>query len=164
MSYIETQRLILRTWMPGDAPAWHAISQKLEVTRFLLAQSPSLESVRDWIDRQIAEQDREGFSCWPVLRKDDGQLIGRCGLHRMTDGDIEIAWVFDSDVWGLGFARESAEAVLEFSFTTLCLAQVYALIDPRNRPSIALANALGMQFDRVVRAYRRDLLRYVSHG
>jgi RimJ/RimL family protein N-acetyltransferase len=164
VSYIETRRLILRTWMPGDAPVWLAIAQKPDVAQFLLAHSAAPDSIRSWIEGQIEEQDAEGFSCWPVVRKDDGQIVGRCGLHRMPEGYIEIAWAFDSDVWGAGYARESAEAVLRFTFETLRIPEVFALIDPRNAASIALAYALQMQFDRVVRAYRRDLLRYAKHA
>jgi len=164
MSYIETERLILRTWMPGDAPEWHAIASKPDVARYLVTKTPTLETIAAWIGKQIEEQDREGFSCWPVVRKENGRLIGRCGLHRMPEGYVEIAWIFDSEVWGAGYAREAAGAVLRFSLQTLGLHDVYALIDPNNAHSIAVANALHMRFDRVVRAYRRDMLRYVAHG
>ena len=42
------------------------------------------------------------------------------------------------------------------------LPRVYALVLPENKASIALANRVGMRFDRVVRAYKRDMLRYVA--
>lgn len=164
MSYIETERLILRTWMPGDAPALHAIAQKPEVTRFLLHQSPTMERIQKWIAHETELQDKDGFSCWPVIRKSDTALIGRCGPRRMPAGYVEIAWIFDSAVWGQGYAREAASAVIDYCFATAHLPAVYALINPDNTASIALAYRLGMQFDRVVREYRRDLLRYVRHA
>jgi RimJ/RimL family protein N-acetyltransferase len=161
VSYIETDRLILRTWMPGDVAAWAPIILKEEVHHYLAGPYRHVGDVRAWIARQMEEQDREGFSRWPVVRKSDGVLIGRCGLHRTPEGDVEIAWVFDSAVWGQGYAREAANAVLRYALTTLHLSKVYALVDPRNERSIVLVNHLGMRFDRVVRAYRRDMLRYV---
>jgi RimJ/RimL family protein N-acetyltransferase len=164
MSYIETQRLILRTWMPADATAWLPIIMKDEVKQYLAGPYRNVDDVNAWISRQIEEQEREGFSRWPVVRKSDGALVGRCGLHRFGSGEVEIAWVFDSAVWGEGYAGEAAAAVLEYAFATLHLRVVYALIDPRNGRSVVLANKLKMRFDRVVRAYRRDMLRYVAYA
>ena len=162
MAFLETERLILRTWMPSDADAWLAIASQPEVARYIPSvRPPARLDVDAWIARQMDEQEHEGFSVWPVLRKDDGALIGRCGLHRMPGGDVEIAWAFDMRVWGQGYATEAARAVLAFAATQLRLPRVAALVDPRNVRSIALAHRLQMRFDRVVRAYRRDLLRYL---
>ncbi len=164
MSFIETERLILRTWMPSDAPALYAIAQKPEVTRYLIRQNPTMEQVQAWIARETGLQDKDGFSCWPVIRKSDGALIGRCGPRRMPGDWVEIAWIFDSAVWGQGYAHEAASAVIDYCFATCHLREVYAIINPDNKASIALAYRLGMQFDRVIRAYRRDLLRYIRHA
>ncbi len=162
MAFIETERLILRTWMPSDAPALLALSSDPEVTRFLpMSSAPSLEGISAWIERQMDEQEREGFSVWPVIRKDDGRLIGRCGLHRLPEGYVEIAWVFERAAWGHGYATEAARAAVSYARDTLHLPELYALISPMNAGSIAVAYRLGMRFDRVVRAYKRDLLRYV---
>ncbi len=163
MAFVETERLLLRTWMPGDLDAWHAIVSQADVRRFLpISGEPTRDDTAAWIGRQMEEQEREGFSCWPVLRKDDGSLVGRCGLHRLPDGDVEIAWAFAPPVWGCGYATEAARAVLAFAAEHLRLPRVVALVDPRNAASIAVTHRAGMRFDRVVRAYRRDLLRYLA--
>lgn len=162
MAFIETERLILRTWMPSDAPALLESLTDPEVTRFLpMSSAPTLESMAAWIDRQMDEQEREGFSVWPVIRKDDGRLIGRCGLHRLPEGYVEIAWIFERSAWGQGYATESSRAAVSYARETLRLPNLYALINPGNSASIAVAYRLGMRFDRLVRAYKRDLLRYV---
>lgn len=162
MAFIETERLILRTWMPGDAARLLELSLDPDVTRFLpTASAPTLEAMSAWIERQMEEQDREGFSVWPVIRKEDGRLIGRCGLHRLAEGYVEVAWIFERAAWGHGYATEAAAAACRYAREVVRLAHVYALIDPRNAASIAVAYRLGMRFDRLVRAYKRDLLRYV---
>ncbi len=162
MAFIETERLILRTWMPSDAAAVLEIFSDPEATRLLpLSRQPTVESVRAWIDRQMEEQESEGFSLWPVIRKQDSRLIGWCGLHRVPDGYTEIVWVLQRAAWGRGYASEAARAVARYARDTLRLRNVYALIDPANHASVAVAYGLGMRFDRVVRAYKRDLLRYV---
>ncbi len=162
MAFIETERLILRTWMPSDAPALHAIRSDADVGRYLAGTpTPSIDDVTQWIQRQMDEQEREGFSLWPVIRKDDGRLIGRAGLHRMPEGYVEAGWIFARDVWGNGYATEAARASIDYGFNVVRLSHIYALINPDNAPSIAVAYRVGMRFDRVVRAYKRDLLRYV---
>jgi RimJ/RimL family protein N-acetyltransferase len=162
MAFIETERLILRTWMPSDAPALLEMSSDPEVTRFLpMSSAPTLESISAWVERQMDEQEREGFSVWPVIRKEDGKLIGRCGLPRLPEGYVEVAWVFERSAWGFGFATEAARAAAAYARNTLRLPELFALINPANSASIAVAYHLGMRFDRVVRAYKRDLLRYV---
>jgi RimJ/RimL family protein N-acetyltransferase len=162
MAFIETERLILRTWMTSDAPALLEASSDPQVTRFLpMSSPPTLESMSAWIERQMDEQEREGFSVWPVIRKEDGRLIGRCGLHRLPERYVEIAWIFERAAWGHGYATEAARASIAYARDTLHFSELYALISPANSASIAVAYRLGMRFDRVVRAYKRDLLRYV---
>jgi RimJ/RimL family protein N-acetyltransferase len=163
VSYLETQRLILRTWMPGDVSAWHSIVEKPDVHRYLpIAQTTTPLDVRAWVDRQMEQQERRAFSCWPAIRKDDGSLIGCCGLDCLPGGDVEVIWILDSALWGHGYAREAGEAVLGFARTTLRLPRVVAFVDPGNSRGIGLINRLQMRFDRVARAHHRDLLRYTA--
>jgi RimJ/RimL family protein N-acetyltransferase len=150
--------------MPNDASAWFAIVAKPEVHRFLpLSRAPSADDARAWIDRQMAQQEREGFSFWPAIRKTDAVLVGACGLDRLPGGDVEIAWIFDSAVWKTGLATEAGRAVLGFARDHV-RERVGALVDPMDRASIALVNRLGMRFDRLTRAHHRDALRYAVVG
>jgi len=160
MSYLETDRLILRTWMPSDVDALHELYDDVEVTRYLPGGRRTREQVREWIDAAIEEQDREGFSLWPVVRKDDGRVIGLCGLHR-RDGKVEIGWALKRDAWGAGYGTEAARAVLDYAKTVLRLRGISAIVDPRNRASIAMINRLGLRFDRVFRDRGGDALRYL---
>lgn len=154
---------MLRTWMPGDAPRLLEIMSEPEVRAFLpTVAAPTADSIRAALERTMEEEEREGFSIWPVVRKEDGRLIGRCGLHRMPDGWVEIVWSFERSAWGKGYASEAAAAVLAYARTALHLERIAALIDPRNARSIAVAHRLHLRFDRVVRAYKRDLLRYLT--
>src|SRR5215469_2209961 len=115
MAFIETERLILRTWMPSDAPALLEQSSDPDVNRFLpMSLTPTLESTNALIERQMDKQEREGFSVWPVIRKDDGRLIGRCGLHRLPEGYVEVAWIFERAAWGQGYATEAARAAIAY--------------------------------------------------
>jgi [ribosomal protein S5]-alanine N-acetyltransferase len=163
MSFIETDRLILRTWMLSDLDAAAAIYGDAEVTRYLKGGVRSREQVRAWIEMMIEMQDREGFSLWPVVLKSDSRIIGICGLFRDGEGrGVEIGWAFERASWGAGFGAEAAGAALAYAGGVLNLKRVAALVDKRNGASIAMANRLGLRFDRVVRSAGREMMRYLS--
>src|ERR1700757_2716484 len=121
----------------------------------------SLASANAWIDSAIDEQEDEGFSIWPVVRKDSGALIGRCGLHRIDEGEVEVAWAFAHDAPD-GLAAEAARAAIDFGKNVLHLRTICALIAPLDSASVAVAHELDLHFDRVVRASKRDALRYAT--
>ena len=164
MSFIETPRLFLRTWMlPGDAVDGQELFDDEEVMRYIPHSfAKSADSIRI-IEFMTAMNEREGFGFWPVIAKGDGALVGECGLARIDDTpQIEIGWMFKRKYWGNGYATESARAVLDYAFEHLRAPRVYALIDRMNARSIAVANRLGMTYDRIVRQYHQDLMRYVK--
>jgi [ribosomal protein S5]-alanine N-acetyltransferase len=155
---------MLRTWMvPADAQAAEAIFGDPEVMRFVGRGARPPNEVRAMLERMSYMQEQDGFSLWPVIYKETKQLVGDCGLQYIPETrDVEICWHFRRDAWGKGYATEAARAVLAYAFDELQLPRVYALIHHFNARSIAVANRLGMRFDRTVRAYKRDLLRYAT--
>jgi len=161
MSFIETERLILRTWMHSDVDAAARLLADPDVTRFLPGGVRDRAVAVAWIDAAIEEQDREGFAVWPMILKAGGGVIGWCGLHRMADGQIEVEWALERAAWGHGYATEAARAVLDYARDNAHVRGIIALVDPRNRASVAVVQRLGLRFDRVVRAYKRELLRYL---
>jgi RimJ/RimL family protein N-acetyltransferase len=166
MIALETERLLIRNWRPPeDEEDARAIFCAPEVMRFIPAGTFAPDAVPRILDRMIERDARDGFGVWPVVEKASGRVIGECGITYIPETtDVEIAWLFSRAAWGKGFASEAARAVLAHALGTIGLARVYALVVPENKASIALANRLGMRFDRVVRAYKRDMLRYVALG
>jgi [ribosomal protein S5]-alanine N-acetyltransferase len=112
--------------------------------------------------RLIELDEQNGFGIWPVVLKSERRAIGVCGITYIPDygSDVEIAWTFNKAYHGHGYATEAGRGVLHYAFTEVRLSHIYALIDPRNAASIRVARRLGMDFDRMIRAYKRDLMRY----
>lgn len=167
MSFIETQRLLLRTWMlPGDLQDAKELFTDEDAQRFYIRGTLQNSEVRDYVQRLIDKEEREGFGVWPVVEISSHELVGAAGISRVAElgGDVEVDWIFKPGARGKGYAKEAATAVLDYAFGAAHLPRVCALIDPGNTASIAIANRLGMRFDRVVRAYKRDLLRYVREA
>ncbi|MGA7569326.1 MAG: GNAT family N-acetyltransferase [Candidatus Aquilonibacter sp.] len=169
MSYIETERLILRTWMSGDAPALAAIYGDPETMKYILSGTKTLEQTRALILQMAEAQERDGCSMWPVVLKESSELIGSCGLMKTERNDVlELGFAFAPQAHGQGYAYEAAQGVLAFGFQQLHAPSIIALVDPFNAPAVTLVNKLGMRFDRVVRMKRAqrgaDVLRYERHG
>ena len=165
MSFIETERLLLRTWiLPADAAEAQTLFGSADAQRLYIRGSLPPEGVESYVSQLAAHEERDGFGVWPVVEKSSRRLIGACGLSRVADlnGEVEIEWIVTEAARGKGYATEAARAVLMYAFSQAKLSRVCALVDPENAASVAIVNTLAMRFDRVVRAYKRDLLQYVA--
>lgn len=163
MSFIETERLLIRKWqLPRDLDDAFAIYGDSETMHYIPGGAQSRDQVQAYIERKIAHDERDGFGIWPVVHKADHRVIGECGVTHIegTRPEIEIVWIFNKVYHGQGYATEAARAVMDYAFGELHIARLYALVDRFNAPSIAVANRLSMRYDRIVRAYKRDLMRY----
>jgi ribosomal-protein-alanine N-acetyltransferase len=162
MSFIETDRLLIRTWMPGDAAKVEKMYGDPDVMRYIGAGGPwSPERTRELIGAMIERYERSGIGVWPVMLKDGGTIVGACGLQPLPNSsDIEIGYLLDRPYWGQGYAYEAAAAVLDWGFNQHGLQRITAVVSPENPRSIAVIYKLGMHFERVVRAYKHDLLKY----
>ena len=147
----ETSRLILRDWR-GDRD-WAEF--------FRVTNTPA---VMEWlggvldvggISAQRARVENcartNGFCFWAVERKDDGALLGFCGLKRAdapgssVTGMVEIGWRLREDAWGRGYAREAAQAALAQAFERFGAEEVVALTVEGNAGSWGLMLRLGMR-------------------
>ncbi|HVS45377.1 MAG TPA: GNAT family N-acetyltransferase [Verrucomicrobiae bacterium] len=163
MSFIETPRLLIRAWMlPGDAADALEIFGDPQAMRFLSMGAVDAQGSVRMVERMIEQNEQDGFAVWPVVSKETSHVIGESGITYIPGSkDVQIAWLYKPAAWGCGYATEAARAVLHYAFEAVGLERIYALIDRENAASIAVANRLGMSFDRIVRAYKRDLMRYV---
>lgn len=163
MQILETDRLVVRQWdEQGDLEDALAIYGDAATMRFIPCGALDRDQTQRLLSRMREREENHGFGLWAVVLKADGRVIGECGVTYIPDydRDVEIAWIFNRAYHGNGYATEAARAVMRFALKDLRLSVLYALIARENRPSIAVANRLGMHYDRIVRAYKRDLMRY----
>ncbi|MFA6218817.1 MAG: GNAT family N-acetyltransferase [Erythrobacter sp.] len=154
----ETGRLVLRDWR-GDAD-WDEFfrgTDTLAVMRWLGGTFDEAGR-RKQRDRVEACRARNGFCFWALERKQDGALLGFCGLKRAdapgstVTGEVEIGWRLREDAWGKGYAKEAARAALAAAFEDFGAGEVFALTVIDNAPSWGLMRKLGM--------HRREELDY----
>jgi RimJ/RimL family protein N-acetyltransferase len=147
----ETERLLLRNWRAGDIEPFVRHTNTEPVLRWLGGMKPPgfLEGVVR--ERFMVWPEREGFTFWVVERKEDGELLGFCGLKRADGrdspvaGEIEIGWRLREDAWGQGYAKEAASAALDFAFGAAGAERVIALTVEGNEASWGLMRRLGMR-------------------
>jgi RimJ/RimL family protein N-acetyltransferase len=145
----ETNRLRLREWGEDDGDRFYAIMNTAPVMRHL-------GGVQDRETWQAAASRIEGFqrdfghTFWLIERREDGELLGFCGLKRVnspgTDltGQFEIGWRLRESAWGQGYAKEAAIASLDLAFGRFAAPHVLALTVPQNVDSQGLMKRLGM--------------------
>ena len=113
----KTDRLILREWGEGDADRFYAVMNTPAVMRHL----GGVQDRAKWdaaFGRIEGFQSDFGHTFWLLERKEDGELVGFCGLKRVnaggTDltGQFEIGWRLRESAWGKGYAKEAAIASL----------------------------------------------------
>ncbi|WHU03860.1 GNAT family N-acetyltransferase [Sphingomonas sp. NIBR02145] len=145
---IETSRLILRRWQDSDRPAWHAMGRDPAVMEFL-GPPLSAEDADAAMARQNALLGAHGYCFWAIERKEDGAFLGFCGLKPGPEGtplfgQVEIGWRLAATGWGKGYAREAAQASLDWAWANLDTPQVAAMTVLGNTRSWGLMERLGM--------------------
>lgn len=151
---LESARLVLRRIAPDDLPFFTRIHALPEVAQATLASSEQL-----------------ALGHLAVLRKEDGALIGRCGLtdlavesaaaeHGIRRGwfgraqapaglaltlECELGYTFDPAVWGQGFATEAVRCVRDYARDVLRLTYAVSVILPQNARSRHVAERLGVR-------------------
>ncbi|MEO6835075.1 MAG: GNAT family N-acetyltransferase [Candidatus Tumulicola sp.] len=164
VTIVETDRLRLRPWRAGDEEAMVPIFGDAETVRYIgsgYQRGFTPDETRTLVARMSERYARTGIGIWPVVLKETGAIVGECGLFPVADSeDVEIAYIFARPERGKGYGYEAASAVLAYAFDALKLPRVIAFVHRDNAASIALVNRLGMRFDRIVRVFHADLMRY----
>jgi RimJ/RimL family protein N-acetyltransferase len=146
---LQTERLLLRQWRPGDWAALHRTYGDPEVMRWHgRPDALTMEETAYAIGRMSAQWDERGFGMWAVEERDGGELVGRIGLLYHPDspaGDdrVEIAWSLQQDRWGRGYATEGALAARDWAFVRLDIPRLISITIPENRRSWHVMEKLG---------------------
>lgn len=146
MIYIESERLVIRTAIPGDAPAIYAYRSDHETNKYQGWFPESEKEVHDYILTMPADLNAPD-TCYQIalLRRSDSTLIGDMGIvftgHDNKQADLGCT--LHKDYHGKGYATEAMRAMINYLFVHLDKHRLVASIDPRNAPSVALVERLG---------------------
>ena len=148
-----TERLLIRSPMPGDGPELDA------------AVRGSMEDLPPWMpwpaehgtvedSEASARGARVRFLERTELRmhlwlKETGTLVGGSGLHRI-DWEVpkfEIGYWCRTGMTGRGYVTEAVRGIAAFAFDVLGAQRVEIRCDPLNRPSARVAGLAGFSLE-----------------
>lgn len=149
---VETDRLILREWRPADVDAYARLCAMPEVMRFMWPARPATVAESAYSAAQLQEHWlRWGFGHWAVQDRETGRFVGRTGIKRHPDWDLdplntEVGWMYDPAVWGRGYATEGARAAVAFCFEEVGSPEVISIAHPDNRASHRVMEKAGLTY------------------
>ena len=80
-----------------------------------------------------------------------GRLVGFSGLKYLEElQEVDIGYRFLPAYWGMGFATESARAIMLQGKEELGIKRVIGLVQRENTASAKVLSKIGLEFERVI--------------
>jgi [ribosomal protein S5]-alanine N-acetyltransferase len=166
-TWLETERLVIRTFEPGDCDPWIAMVSDPDVVRFLPpSPAPTAERFQRALEDRLAMEDEYGYAIWAVADAATGTFVGQCGLRPIDESagpETEIAYHYNKASWNKGYGTEAAVAVLDHGLGDLGIDRVVAVAMAENVGSWRVMEKAGMIYVGLVSYFGvDDLKKYVA--
>lgn len=152
---LETERLVLRRYVPEDAEAmFRNWVNDAEVTRYLTWQPHgSIDVTRKILLSDISKYEELTHYQWAVVPKLLDEPIGGVNVVRVDElcNSCEVAYRIGKAWWNQGFASEALTAVIQFLFGQVGANRIAAVYDTRNPKSGAVMRKCGMRHEGTLR-------------
>jgi RimJ/RimL family protein N-acetyltransferase len=104
----------------------------------------------------------DGYGYWVVRDPREGRILGFAGVRPPLQDEsfLNLYYRFRPAAWGNGYATEVGRASLALAAKAAPGLPVMALIRPRNRPSIRVAERLGLRLEGEVQRQLGIYLKY----
>jgi ribosomal-protein-alanine N-acetyltransferase len=142
-----TPRLRLRPPQLADLEGIYALGSNPRVMQYITpGQVQNRSEARADLEKRIAVSLQGEFGYWVIEMRDTEAFVGWATLKPLDQTeDIEVGYRLLEEYWGRGIATEAANALLEYGFSDLDLAEIYAVTMPKNAASRRVLAKLGMQ-------------------
>lgn len=143
---LETDRLILREFIPQDAEELYNLNKDPEVIRYT-GDKPfkDKQEANDFL-KSYKDYTVHGFGRWAVIHKDSVEFLGWCGLKINEEGHIDLGFRFFRREWNKGYATEAAKACLTYGFETIHMETIIGRAAKNNTASLRVLEKIGMKF------------------
>lgn len=148
--FIETERMIIRDFVPEDAADLQEIFGDAETMK-------NCEPPYDFAKTEAFLREfcigRHGAAA--AVLKENRKVIGYILFKETEPCVYEIGWIFNRQYWRKGFACESCRAVMGYGFSERGAHKIYAeAID--GVKSVGLMKKLGMRLEGIQREHTDD--------
>ena len=138
---IETKNLIVRKFTPND---WEDLSKILTDELVTYFEPYDTFTVEQCKDEAINFSNSDNF--FAVVLKPENKVIGKLYFNDEHHFDtFELGYTFNREYQGLGYAKESSFAIMDYAFKHLNARRIIAYVDVNNERSWRLLERLGMR-------------------
>ncbi|MEO7995121.1 MAG: GNAT family N-acetyltransferase [bacterium] len=153
----ETARLRIRPFTREDLPWIEREHANPEVTQFLMMNggwTPKMANI--WLTDLLGHYETEGMGHLALVRKSDGELVGRSGLSSwLIDGEVELGYTLAKPHWGNGYATEASQALRDYGYCKLGYERLISLIQQENVLSKKVATRNGFLYEQSIPRHER---------
>lgn len=159
---IETERLVIRCWEPGDAAALKlAVDGSLSHLRpwvsWAASEPTPLDQKVAWLRKNRGEFDLGLDYLYGVFSPDESEVIGGAGLHLRQGLNVrEIGYWVSAAHCQKGYATEVTRALTRVAFEVDAAARIEVRVWPNNRSSRRIPERLGFVHEGTLRGTSRD--------
>ena len=158
---LETERLLLRRFVPQDAEAmFQNWASDPEVTKYLTwPVHESIEASKTVLENWAAAYAGETFYQWAIALKDNAcGPIGSISAVELKEAVscVQLGYCLGRRWWRRGIMTEALHAVMEFFFHEVGANRIEARHDARNVHSGMVMQKCGMQYEGTSRSADRN--------
>lgn len=166
----ETERLLLREFVPSDDFALFELDSDPEVHLFL-GNNPAktIYDSRKNITNIRQQYLENGIGRWAVFIKETGEFAGWSGLkvERNINGHLnfyDLGYRYKTKFWKQGIATEAAKEFIKFGFDELNLPKICAYVSAQHSASQHVLEKCGLQYVSTFQYEGGDTMWYEIHN
>lgn len=139
--YLETTKLIFRSFTTQDLPKFAEIQADADVMRYIGGVQSSEDSEQQLLE--IIRLDEEcGLARFAIELKATPGLIGYCGFKPAGDF-TDLGYQYGKEAWGQGIGLEAAKTIREYGLSELGIQNMEAGGSIQNIASVKIMEQLG---------------------
>jgi len=155
MARLETERLVLRDFEPGDWEAIRALVSDPEVTCFMHFRTWSEVKSGEWFAWCLENNEvspRDAYN-WAIITRErvpgaTGDVAGWLGIGGTAERGCGYA--LRPQYWGHGYMTEALRAVIEYELGVLGARRIRSTCEVENVASARVMEKAGMRHERTV--------------
>lgn len=146
---LRTENVIVREITLDDIDRLYEIYSNEDVVKYIenLYESKE-EEIRYTMDYILNQYRFYEYGMWIVESVKTGEIIGRAGIFDRVDQEYkEIGFVFAKEYWGMGYAKETLKAIINYAHEEFEIDTLIAHVMSANVRSKRLLESLGFVYE-----------------
>jgi [ribosomal protein S5]-alanine N-acetyltransferase len=150
---INTERLNLREIKQDDAESIYKLLSNPEVIKHdSFELFTNIKQAEDLIKCFSDEYKQRSSIFWGICLKNESEIIGFCKCEiEIPEVRAEFGYDLRHEYWNMGIMTEALDSIIEFTFNTIDVNRIEALVSTKNNGSIRVLEKLGFIKEGILR-------------